>query len=236
MRRILTYSRNDMKLIFRDPILYIMLFVPLIFIGLLRIALPAISAVFPELKSYTMIFLGTFCLITAMFPAFIYSFVMLDEKDQDVITVFRVLPISSIEFLLVRLSFITLASFLFIYLIIASTGLVPWSAGKIFMASLPISLVAPVMSLFMVSFARNKIEGATWMKGLNFIMFLPVLSYFIQGPYEYLLGILPVYWIFKMFEPGFSVLPYSINYIIALIYHIILLLAGVSIYRSRVFP
>jgi len=111
MRRILTYSRNDIRLIFRDPILYIMLFVPLIFIGLLRIGLPALSEVFPELKSYTMIFLGTFCLIAAMFPAFIYSFIILDEKDQDVITVFRILPISSIEFLTLRLSFITLSSF-----------------------------------------------------------------------------------------------------------------------------
>jgi len=88
----------------------------------------------------------------------------------------------------------------------------------------------------MVSFARNKIEGATWMKGLNFIIFLPVLSYFIQGPYEYILGILPVYWIFKMFEPGFSAILYSVNYIIALIYHFILLLAGVRIYRCRMFP
>jgi len=88
----------------------------------------------------------------------------------------------------------------------------------------------------MVSFARNKIEGATLMKGLNFIMFLPILSYFIQGPYEYVLGILPVYWIFKMFESGFSVIPYSVNYIIALIYHFILLLAGVRIYKQRVFP
>jgi len=77
MRRILTYSRNDMKLIFRDPILYVMIFVPLIFIGLLRIGLPALSEVFPELEPYTKIILETFCLITAMFPAFIYSFFLL---------------------------------------------------------------------------------------------------------------------------------------------------------------
>ncbi len=236
MNRILTYSRNDMKLIFRDPILYVMLFVPLVIIGLLRFGLPALAEVFPDMEPYTKVILGTFCLITAMFPAYIYSFIMLDEKDQDVLIVIRVLPISSIEFLVFRLLFISVFSFFFTVLTIAVTGIVDWSPAKIITASLPVSLVAPVMSLFIIVFARNKIEGVTWMKGLNFIMFLPVLSYFIKGSYEYTFGILPLYWIFKMFEPGFSSIPYYINYSIALIYHLVLLLVGIRVFKLRVFP
>lgn len=236
MKRILTYSLNDVRLIFRDPILYIMLIVPLVFIGFLRFGFPALAHEFPELLPYAKVILGTFCLISAMFPAFIYSFIMLDEKDQDVVAVIRVLPISSSEFLLFRLLFISVSSYFFIVIIIASTGIISWSILKILLASLPISLVAPVMSLFITGFARNKIEGATWMKGLNFIMFLPVLSYFIKGPYEYVLGVLPVYWIFKMFEPGYSSIPYFLNFIIALSCHLILLLIGIRIFKKRVFP
>ncbi|MFC2080602.1 hypothetical protein ACFLR8_00145 [Bacteroidota bacterium] len=236
MRRIITYSRNDMRLIFRDPILYVMLIVPLIIISLLRYGLPALAEIFPVLESYTLVLLGTFCLIIAMFPAFIYSFIMLDEKDQDVLTVIRVLPISSTEFLAIRLLFISVFSCFFIVLTIVLTGFVDWGPLKILLVSLTVSLVAPVMSLFIIGFARNKIEGATWMKGLNFILFLPVLSYFLKGSYEYYFGILPVYWIFKMFDPGFSSLPFYVNYTIALIYHLVLLIVGVRVFKRRVFP
>ena len=236
MKPMLRYIRNDMRLIFRDPILYVMLFVPFLIISLLRFGLPPLTGAAPVLEPYTRIILGTFCMVIAMFPAFIYSFVMLDEKDQDVLTVIRVLPISSMEFLSFRLLFITVFSYIFIVLKIALTGFLSWSPLKILIASLPVSLVAPVMTLFMAGFARNKIEGTTWMKGLNFILFLPLLSYFVHGSYEYILGILPVYWIFKMFDPGFSSFPFHLNYIIALVFHFALLLAGVRIFRQRVFP
>ena len=74
--KILRYIQNDMRLIFRDPILYIMLFVPLIFIALLRIGLPALIGIFPAVEPYSRLLLGTFCLVTAVFPAFIYSFII----------------------------------------------------------------------------------------------------------------------------------------------------------------
>jgi fluoroquinolone transport system permease protein len=236
VNRIITYSKNDLTLIFRDPILYVMLFVPLIFIGMLRIGLPALTGIFPGLEPFAALILATLCLVTSMFPAFIYSFILLDEKDQDVLTAIRVLPISTIDFIKIRLLFISLLSYLFIVIIISTTGILDWPAWKILLASIPISLIAPVTSLFITGFARNKIEGATWMKGLNFILFLPVLSYFVQGPYEYVLGILPVYWVFKLFDPGFSSLPFHVNYLIALLYHTVFLLAGVRIFRKRVFP
>ncbi|HEC43008.1 MAG TPA: hypothetical protein ENI20_09295 [Bacteroides sp.] len=236
MSRIIHYIQNDTKLIFRDPILYVMLAVPLIFIALLRFGLPALTKIFPAVEPYSSLLLGTFCLVTAVFPAFIYSFIMLDEKDQDVVTAIRILPVSSMEFILIRLLFITVVSYTFITILIATTGILEWPLVKILLASIPICLTAPVMSLFIVGFARNKIEGATWMKGLNFILFLPALSYFIQGQYEYVLGLIPVYWIFKMFDPGFSVIPYHLNYLIALVYHLVFLAAGIRIYRQRVFP
>ncbi len=236
MNRILKQIRYDMKLIFRDPILYVMLFVPWLIICILRFGLPALTVYFPELESYTGVILGTFCIVIAMFPAFIYSFVLLDEKDQDVLTVIRVLPVSTMEFLASRLLFITLLSYVYLVLTILLTGLLDWSPVKVILVSLPVSLIAPVTTLFMAGFARNKIEGTTWMKGLNFVMFLPVLSYFVEGPYEYVLGILPVYWIFKMFDPGFSPVPFHINYLAALAYHLVLLYAGIRIFKNRVFP
>ena len=236
MNNFITYSKNDLKLIFRDPILYVMLFVPLIIILLLRFGLPALTGIFPGLEPYNVLILATLCLVTGMFPAFIYSFIILDEKDQDIVTALRVLPISPMEFILIRLFFITVLSYFFIILIIAFTGIISWSIYKIMLVSIPVAINAPILSLFITGFARNKIEGATWMKGLNFVFFLPVLGYFVEGSYEYLLGILPAYWIFKLFDPGFSSLPHYLVFIIALLYHFVFLLAGIRIFKNRVFP
>jgi hypothetical protein len=236
MIRLIIQLKNDTRLIFRDPILYVMLFVPWLIIGILRFGLPPLTGYFPGLVPYMKVILGTFCIVISMFPAFIYSFVLLDEKDQDVLTVIRILPVSSIAFIVIRLILITFISYVYVVLTILITGLLDWSPFKTVLVSLPISLVAPVMTLFMAGMARNKIEGTTWMKGLNFIMFLPVLSYFIEGNYEYALGILPVYWIFKMFDPGFSVIPFRINFLFALVFHLTLLYAGIRIFRRKVFP
>jgi fluoroquinolone transport system permease protein len=213
-----------------------MLAVPLIFIFLLRFGLPALTGIFPGLQSYHSLILAALCLVTAMFPAFIYAFIMLDEKDQEVVASIRVLPISPVDFILFRFLFITLLSYVFIGLVIISSGLHDWNLRKILLVSLPACLIAPVTALFIAGFARNKIEGATWMKGLNFIMFLPVLSYFIEGNYEYIMGIIPVYWVFKLFDPGYSGIPFYLNYIIALACQILFLLAGIRVFRRRVYP
>ena len=92
MNSILTYTRNDLKLIFRDPVLYVMFIVPLLFILLLRFGLPPLFEVMTVLVSYKMVILASICLVTAMFPAFIFSFIMLDEKDLEVMAAIRVLP------------------------------------------------------------------------------------------------------------------------------------------------
>ena len=99
MKSILLYTRNDLRLIFRDPVLYFMFFVPVLFIILLRFAMPPLFEVLPVLTSYKMVILVSICLVTAMFPAFIFSFIMLDEKDLEVLAVIRVLPVSADGFI-----------------------------------------------------------------------------------------------------------------------------------------
>jgi hypothetical protein len=236
MKRFVYQVQNDLRLIFRDPILYIMMFLPALFILFLRFGLPHIIASFPPVEPYSELLLGVFCLITAMFPAFIFSFVLLDEKDQDVIVVYRVLPLSPWEFLSIRLVFITVLCFLSVLMTVLFSSIAGWPFPRALLVSLPVCMIAPVMTLYISAFARNKIEGATWLKGLNFLMFLPVLSYFIKGSYEYLLGLLPVYWIFKLFDPGYSSIPFGWNYILANSYLLILLLTGIRAFRKRIFP
>ena len=127
---------NDLRLIFRDPVLYVMFFVPLLLIILLRFGLPPLIQLLPVLASYKMVILASICLVTAMFPAFIFSFIMLDEKDLEVLAAIRVLPVSSSVFILYRLLFISLFSLFFNLLILILSNQTEWPIGKMLLVSI----------------------------------------------------------------------------------------------------
>ena len=236
MKSILSYTRNDLRLIFRDPVLYVMFFVPILFILLLRFALPPLILLLPELESYQMVILASICLVTAMFPAFIFSFIMLDEKDLEVLSAIRVLPVSANGFILYRLLFICLFSFFFNMLILLLSNLTEWSVWKMLAVSVLVAMVSPVSCLIITAFASNKIVGTTWMKGLNFLFMIPVLTYIFEGSWEYILGILPYYWIFKIYDQGFQVLPFTINYGVGFFYLCILMIISTILFKKRVYP
>ena len=236
MKNLVKYARNDLKLIFRDPVLYVMFFVPLIFIALLRFGLPPLIQVLPVLDSFRMVILASICLVTTMFPAFIMTFILLDEKDLDVMAALRVLPVSPTMFILYRLLFIFLFSFFFILLILVLSNLTEWRPGRMLAISLPLAMVSPASCLIITAFASNKIVGTTWMKGLNFLFMIPVLTYLFHGTWEYILGILPYYWIFKIFDPGFQSLSWSVNYAIGCFYLFLITTIAVRQFRKRVYP
>jgi fluoroquinolone transport system permease protein len=236
MNRILTYARNDLRLIFRDPVLYVMFFVPVLFILLLRFALPPLIGWLPELASYKLVIVASICLVTAIFPAFIFAFIILDEKDLDVLSAIRVLPVPTSFFRGYRLIFITLFAYVFNLLILSLSGQTMWPAGKMLLVSIPVAVVSPASCLLITAFATNKIVGTTWMKGLNFLFMIPVLTYIFEGPWEFMLGILPYYWIFKIFEPGFQSFPFWLNFLIGLIYVSLLLVIASGCFKRRVYP
>lgn len=104
------------------------------------------------------------------------------------------------------------------------------------LVSIPVGMVSPVSCLMITAFASNKIVGATWMKGLNFLFMIPVLTYIFQGSWEFILGLLPYYWIFKMYDPGFQVFPFALNYTIGLIYLVILIVISTILFKRQVYP
>ena len=236
MKNLVTYTGNDLRQIFRDPVLYVMCSIPFLFIALLRFGLPPLVEVLPVLESYRLVILASICLVTTMFPAFIFAFIILDEKDLDIMSAIRVLPVSSSGFIVYRLLFIFVFSFLFNMLILVLSNGTAWMPGRMLAISLPLAMVSPASCLFITAFASNKIVGTTWMKGLNFLFMIPVLTYIFRGNWEYMLGILPFYWIFKMFDPGFQVLPWTINYAIGCLYLLLLTAMAIRQFRKRVYP
>ena len=107
MHKIANLVKGDLTLIFRDRMLSLFLFAPIVLILFVRLVVPYITDVHPvieEYHSYIMMFAG---IQTAILFGFITSFMILEEKDEQVIEVIRVLPVSTSFFILYRLLFST---------------------------------------------------------------------------------------------------------------------------------
>jgi len=194
MNKIISLAINDLRNITRDNILkYFFFAVPILFILLLIFIVPLLIKRFPILQEYTDFVVLFFVLEIPMIIGFVVSFVMLDEKDERVFTALRVMPISLTQFLFYRLFFSIFFSFIFILLILYFNNLHDTSLIYMVLNSFLFSLITPIVILVEVSFASNKVTGFTLFKGLNFIAFIPIISFFVNLKLSWLFAIVPTF-------------------------------------------
>ena len=188
-----TLIYNDMVIIFRDKSLIGMLLLSPAFVFLVRFGLPWLDG-FIDLSRYHIHLLAFCTMTTVMFPAYVMSFVMLDEKDQDILTVIRVMPVGVRSFLFYRTMMVVVLSFFCAMPVLVFNPFMalPWNV--VALISLITSLTAPVLLYLIIGFADNKIEGVTFLKLANLVIVIPFLFFFINKPHAWVLAIIPVFW------------------------------------------
>lgn len=204
MKKIVTLISSDLIQIFRDKTLTVFLFAPLILIVFVRIFVPYITEQYPIIQEYhpmIMMFAG---IQTAIMFGFIISFIILDEKDENVLQVIRVLPISPFYFILYRLLFATTFSTLGAFLMINLSGIAYPGLLNSFLLSIQYGLTAPFITLIIATFAKNKVEGMAFFKGVDLILLLPMLSFFVVGNIKYIFSLIPAYWTYNLFNASIS--------------------------------
>jgi fluoroquinolone transport system permease protein len=137
------------------------------------------------------------CMQTAIMMGFISAFILLEEKDQNILPVLRILPISARFFILYRLGFSVVTSFLTAYTMLLLSDFPPFFA--LFLA-LQYGLVSALIVLFVATFAQNKIEGMALFKGLDLLLLLPLVSFFVPSFWGYFFAVLPMYFTFHWYE------------------------------------
>ena len=200
MKNITALIVNDFKNIFRDDVLKIMFVIPFFLILALHYGLPPLIEMLPVIADYKYLIVTVMCLIIASFPAFLVAFIMLDEKDEGIFVIYKILPVSHTQFFIYRLGFLIFFSWFFSLLVLLLSGPEGMMLWQKFSAALLFALLPPFITLLTVTFARNKVEGVTIMKMLNFLLFLPVAAFFVHSGWEYVFGIIPMYWTYKIIE------------------------------------
>jgi len=206
MVSILKLAINDFKNIIRDKFLiYAAIIMPVMLIVLSRIVIHVIA---PSLEDtpisvvtskYDMIFM----LFTTMIPlvyGFIAAFMILDERDEHLLTVLRVMPISRNSYLIYRMFFLSIFSFIVLLVFPPLSGLLADFPEFSYISYIPVavlfSLLTPFSALLVSSFATNKVQAFAIFKISGTVYIIPLFMFLIQGNLRYIFSLVPNFWAF----------------------------------------
>ena len=200
MKKLIKVAVNDFRLVFRDNSLKIFIFLPLLILVVCRYAVPYVAGIYPVVQDYVFIILMLATMQGATAFGFIYSMVLVDEKDTQVAKVYGILPISKFWFVVFRLipPFLLATLATFALLLVEPFYGLPVISNLVYSALA--GLVAPMMTLFVATVAKNKIEAMTWQKLFNLPLFLPILAFFVPASFSFVFAIFPPFWAYQGFN------------------------------------
>jgi fluoroquinolone transport system permease protein len=207
MSRTLALLRLDVRNLARDPMLLLITCLPVLVAILMRFLVPFLAGLLIDhlnfdLSPYYPLITSFFFMLAPMMYGWVIGFMLLDERDENILEYISVTPLGKTGFLSYRMGLPVLLSFAMAFVLVAVIGLVPFSLLHILPATLLAALEAPIVALFLAGFAGNKVEGLALGKGMGTAFLAPLAALFIPVPYQYLAGVLPPYWVAKLFiEP-----------------------------------
>jgi len=197
MYRLIQLSVTDFKLIFRDPSLRIFLAMPLLIFAVVLLGIPMLVEAFADVEEYiSLILMGATMQTSTMF-GFIYSFVLIDEKDNGVAKVYGVLPVSKTGFVASRMVIPFVLSTLMTLALLVVQPFYAFAMMPMVLLSILCGLIAPLLAIVVTILSKNKMEGMTWFKLVNLLVIIPLVAFFIPE-YALLFGVIPTHWAFQM--------------------------------------
>jgi fluoroquinolone transport system permease protein len=201
MRFALSMARNDLLNLRRDPLLIYLSLAPWLMLLLVRSAVPGLTVWLWDgygvdvVPYYPLIISFFFIMEIPMIIGVIMGLLLLDERDDGILTALRTTPVSRGAFLSYRLWLMVGLSSTHILICTPLTGIVPPNLlPRLIPVALLSSLFAPLLALSMAAFAGNKLEGLALMKAFGVLLVGPVAAYFIRSDWQLVLGLMPSYW------------------------------------------
>lgn len=204
MKKIIALSLGDFRNIRRDAVLAMSFLGPIILALVVKFIIPWIQQVVLIQSSYDLsqdfAFIMSFLiLIIPMMIGMLTGFMILEERDEDLLTYFAVTPLTKTGYLFYRLISPVVVSLILSLGLLHLTSLIRLDLLKLLPVVLLAALEAPIIALFMTGFAQNKVEGLALGKISGLLPFAAFAAYFIKSNWQFLAGIFPSYWVSKAF-------------------------------------
>ncbi len=196
----LTHYNNDVRQLFRDPVMGILIFAPLLMIALFKIIfifLPPFlfsRLSFDITPYYQYILSGVIVMISGMM-GIVTGFLMIDERDGNISELISVTPLGQSGYLINRLSFAALPSLVYSIAAILFLDFVPVPKLNIAIISILSSIYSAIIGLLIYSGADNKVKGLTFAKGLNSFALFAFSDLFALTWLTIISRAFPPYWV-----------------------------------------
>lgn len=188
---------NDFKQISRDKTLAYFSLIPFVLFLIIKFGIPSLIQNIPEIKDYIIYAIIFSAIQGSIMFGFVNSFIILDEKDEKIIQAIKVLPISSNFYWIYRSLFGFIISYVAAFIILHFNGINNFSIWVSLSYSVLYALVTPLLTLCIGTFAKNKVEGMAWFKGLDLLLLLPILSFFLPKISHYFFYWHPLFWTYQ---------------------------------------
>lgn len=210
MKKIITLSIADFKNILRDPMLKLILFLPLFIPFVLHFILIRANTLIPfyfpdfTLSKYYDLILGIILLITPMLYGAVIGFILLDERDEQILTYISVTPLTKTGHLAFKVLSSMVISFFLTFYTAYAVNLLPIKILHLIPIAFMAAIETSIIALFLAAFSNNKVEGLVYGKALGIVFVAPAIGYFFKSKWSYLAGIFPPYWIGQAFVASYQ--------------------------------
>jgi fluoroquinolone transport system permease protein len=151
-------------------------------------------------------------ILTSVMFAFSGTMVMLGELDNGTAKYLMITPLGKKGYLLSRIGIPMVISIFYGTLALVVFKLSKITPIMIVICALLSGIISLVISLLVISLAKNKLEGMALTKLSGFIILGLPVAIFITSPFGYMAGILPSFWVAKLAISGnvLFIVPYII--------------------------
>lgn len=194
----------DVKSVRRDAMLKWMVLFPVLIAVVVRWGVPALNARLVEelqldLAPYYPLLMSGIAGTMPLMVGLIIGFLLLDQRDDHTLSALQVTPLTLNGYLAYRISLPVLISIATTFGIVPAAGLVTVPFAALLAVALAAAPLAPLIALFLGSFAENKVQGFALSKGLGVIFLPPLIAYFVNDWWQPVFGLAPTYWPLKIF-------------------------------------
>jgi fluoroquinolone transport system permease protein len=145
----------------------------------------------------------------------IYGFLLLEDRDDNVLMAIEITPLGKTGFIVWRLASVFALAFtlnaVMAPLMLPGNGAIA-AVGLVILASLH----ALTTALFLLAFAANKVEGLALTKLVNIALLAPLLA-LLPAPWRWLAAPIPPFWLGEMLAFGENPLPMALAFGLGLI-------------------
>ncbi|WP_203363728.1 hypothetical protein [Bacillus sp. REN10] len=225
MSAIKSLMRMDAKQMYRDPMFMLIFFAPCLLIVFTRFGVPFLNEVLErqfnwELTNFHPLIMSFTMILIPLMTGVITGFMMLDERDESIISYFAVTPLTKTGYFQYRLAIpVTLTILFSTYWFLFSSLDSPSITMMLFLIPM-LALEAAIIALFQAAFAANKIEGLALSKGIGLIVFAPLIAYFLKQIWQITGSLIPTFWPAKLYLLGANHFPtFLLLWLIGMMYH-----------------